>query len=171
MLDLAINHEDTLKKKMVSIMFDEKYKFFNDNSHYSEFKVDKENIGWNNYECVSVLNGEVLGYFRVRIDVDCGYYKSLVIVNFSDNKIVFGKDLVAFLNKIFSREDMYKLCFSVVVGNPIEKTYDKFVSKYGGSIVGKFKKHAKLFDGKLYDMKSYEIFREDFIKNTKKEIK
>ena len=60
---------------------------------------------------------------------------------------------------------MRKLEFTVVVGNPIEKTYDKLIKKYGGNIVGVKHKNCKLIDNKYYDEKIYEIFREDYIKN------
>ena len=43
--------------------------------------------------------------------------------------------------------------------------YDKFISKYGGRIVGIKQKDTMLFDGKLYDTKMYEIFTEDYLKN------
>jgi hypothetical protein len=52
-----------------------------------------------------------------------------------------------------------------VIGNPIEKSYDKLIHKYGGRVVGTYKQHTKLIDNKLYDEKFYEIFRDDYIKN------
>jgi hypothetical protein len=58
--------------------------------------------------------------------------------------------------------------FGVIVGNPIEKTYDKLIEKYGGKICGYAKEDIKLFDGKLYDLKNYEIMREDYIKAKEK---
>ena len=165
MLDLAINHEDALKKKIASTMYNEKYKFFNFNSYYDKFELKTSNIGWSSLQCVSVVDGEVIGYMYVSINQECNYFDSIGIINFSDNKIVFGRDLYEFFDRIFSREDMFKLCFKVAVGNPIEPTYDKFINKYGGRIVGTYKNHIKLFDGKLYDMKMYEITREQYLKN------
>ena len=60
--------------------------------------------------------------------------------------------------KLIEREDIRKLNFSVAIGHPIEKSYDKMVEKYGGRITGIKKEDVKLFDGKLYDLKGYEIF-------------
>jgi hypothetical protein len=58
----------------------------------------------------------------------------------------------------------------VVVGNPAERLYDRVINKYGGRIVGIKEKSTKLIDGLYYDVKLYEIFKEDFdkarIKNT-----
>ena len=59
---------------------------------------------------------------------------------------------------------MRKMEFSVVVGNPIEETYDKMIAQYGGQITGVKHKHVRLLDGNYYDYKEYEIFREDYIK-------
>ena len=58
-----------------------------------------------------------------------------------------------------------KLNFSVVVGNPIEKSYDKLIKRYGGRIVGTREKETTLVDGNLYDVKMYELFREDYLKS------
>lgn len=88
---------------------------------------------------------------------------SLGVINFSDNKIIFGMDLGQTLMDIFEKFKFRKLRFSVIVGNPIEKSYDKMVSKYGGRIVGTYYKEQKLIDGEIYDQKLYEILREDYM--------
>lgn len=87
--------------------------------------------------------------------------------NFSNEKLQFGKDLVQVIKDIFYKYNFRKLTFTVFVGNPIEKSYDKMVNKYGGRIVGIQKKHTRLQDGKYYDEKIYEIMREDFINKVK----
>jgi RimJ/RimL family protein N-acetyltransferase len=69
------------------------------------------------------------------------------------------------LDEMFTKYNFRKLEFSVVVGNPIEKSYDRLIYKYGGRIVGTYKKHTRLMDNKYYDEKLYEIFRDDYIKN------
>lgn len=52
--------------------------------------------------------------------------------------------------------------FIVVVGNPIEKSYDKMIKKYGGRIVGTYKEDVKLIDGEYYDKKLYEILASEY---------
>ena len=74
------------------------------------------------------------------------------------------------IDQMFTKFNFRKKSFFVIVGNPIEKTYDKFVSRYGGRIIGVKKQHVKLTDGKYYDKKMYEIFRDDYIKNKNKNI-
>lgn len=161
MLDLAINHEKNLKKKMRSIMFNEKFKFENICSYYEDFEL-KKLIGWEQIQCVSYdkRNDEVRGYMSATIDRDGGYINGLRIINFSNDKVVFGIDLKQFLLMLAKREDLIKINFSVVIGNPIEKSYDEMVKKYGGKIVGVYEKDSKLSDGKIYDRKVYEIFTE-----------
>ena len=76
-------------------------------------------------------------------------------------------DLGQALTDIFERFKFRKLNFSVVIGNPIEKSYDKMIDKYGGRIVGIYKQEIKLIDGEYYDEKLYEITREDYLKSIK----
>ena len=165
MLDLAINHEEELKQLMRSIMFNDKYKFENYGSYYNDLKLDRE-IGWNTFQYVSYDEeiGKVIGYIAVSMDRDAGNMHSLKIVNFSDNKKKFAMDLRKFLLNLAKREDLKKLNFSVIIGNPAEKSYDKMIKKYGGKIVGTYEKDIKLNDGKIYDKKSYEIFTEEIRK-------
>ena len=66
---------------------------------------------------------------------------------------------------LFEKYKFRKLKFSVCIGNPIEKSYDKMIEKYNGRIVGTYLKDAKLFDGEYCDRKVYEIFREDYLKS------
>jgi hypothetical protein len=54
--------------------------------------------------------------------------------------------------------------FNVVIGSPNEKIYDRLIKLYNGRIVGVFKKDVRLMDNKLYDVKHYEIFKDDFEK-------
>ena len=63
---------------------------------------------------------------------------------------------------MFKRYGFQKLNFTVTVGNPIEKTYDKLVNRYGGRVVGVRRMDVKLMDGKLYDVKEYEILASDY---------
>ena len=55
------------------------------------------------------------------------------------------------------------MSFSVVIGNPIEKRYDKFIEEYGGRVIGVREQDVRLLDGKFYDVKLYEIFRHEYL--------
>ena len=79
----------------------------------------------------------------------------------------FKKSALDLKGYLFEKFNFYKIEFGVVVGNPIEKMYDKYIQKYGGQIVGIFKSTTKLQDGEFADMKYYEIFRDEYLKRMK----
>lgn len=165
MIDIAQKYSDELKLLFLNTAYDEKYMFYN-GSWVSEYKPSTDN--WNNYEFVSIdSDNKVIGYISYGIKRDTYSVDGLRIINFSDNKITFGKDVIKVIQDIFMKYSFRKLSFAVFVGNPIEKTYDKLIKKYGGRIIGIKEKDEKLLDGKLYDFKMYEIFRDEFIKNIK----
>ena len=70
------------------------------------------------------------------------------------------------IDDIFKKFNFRKLSFGVYVGNPIEKSYDRLIRKYGGRIVGIKIEDTRLIDGKFYDFKMYEIFKNEYIANT-----
>jgi RimJ/RimL family protein N-acetyltransferase len=68
-----------------------------------------------------------------------------------------------FLVDLFDKFNFRKIEWTVVVGNDnAEKMYDRIINKYGGKIVGVKEKSTKLIDNKYYDIKYYEIFKDDF---------
>jgi RimJ/RimL family protein N-acetyltransferase len=69
---------------------------------------------------------------------------------------------IVFITDLFNKNGFNKINFCVAIGNPAEKMYDKIVRKYGGKIVGIFKNDVRLWDGKIYDTKHYEILKEEF---------
>ena len=87
------------------------------------------------------------------------------IINFSEYKTIFGLDVGQALIDLFVKFKFNKLKFSVIVGNPIAKSYDKMIQKYGGRIVGIYEKETRLIDGEYYDEKIYEILRENYLKS------
>lgn len=168
MLDLAIKYQDQVISKFRDTWFKDKYKYFN-NANYFEDWVIKDST-WTNHQFVSVRNGEVIGYIGYNIDRSWALVNDLAIINFEDSpSMVFAADMGHAIRDIFEKYQFRKLCFSVIVGNPIEKAYDKMCLKYGGRIAGIRKKNVRLIDGNFYDEKLYEIFREDYI-NAKNRI-
>lgn len=162
MIDLAINHEEELKKKYQMTWFNEKYKYYYSSYGFSNFTVDDNT--YTRHQFVSLnKEGEVLGYIGYCTDRERNIADGLNIINFSEDKITFGMDVGTAIMDIFTKFHFRKLSFYVIVGNPIEKTYDKMVSRYNGRIVGIKKDEVQLFDGKYYDMKLYEILENDFI--------
>ena len=151
--------------KFWEITYDKKY-MFGGSGYSDEYSPSVDN--WSKYEFVSVdKNNNILGYIKYNINQRNQGISGLYIVNFSNNKLIFGKDVFQAIDDIFCKYNYYKLSYGVFVGNPIERNYDKLTKKYGGRIVGIKKKDEKLLDGNYYDFKMYEIFREDYLKNRK----
>lgn len=165
MVDLAINHVEELQRQFHSTWFQEKYKFWNFTSYYEEWGVEEST--WNKHQFVSLnAQGKVIGYIGYQINRANEVVECLNIINFTDNKVAFGMDVGQVLRDIFEKFYFRKVNFEVVIGNPIEKTYDRMIQRYGGRIVGIQKKQVKLIDGRFYDVKLYEIFRNDFLRKT-----
>jgi hypothetical protein len=163
MLELAIKYEEKLQGLFSNIAFDEKYMFFSGSSYRDKYKAAEST--WNKHEFVSLdKEGNVIGYIKYGIDRECSIANSLQIVNFTNNKVTFGRDVMQALDEIFTKFKFRKLKYSVFIGNPVESTYDRLTEKYGGRISGIQLQDDKLIDGNYYDFKSYEIFRDDYIK-------
>lgn len=162
MLDIAQLHTDVLKEKFHETWFDDKYKYFHADTFYSEIEIDKDT--WNKHQFVSLYDGYVIGYIGYGINRRTNNVDGLAAINFSNHK-TFGIDLGNVVFDIFEKYKFNKLNFSVIIGNPIEKSYDKLMHKYGGRVVGIFEKHAKLIDGEYYDEKFYEITADNYFKS------
>ena len=167
MLEPAIKYKEQLQKLYYNIWFDDKYKYYNCDTYYQTLEINNDT--WNSHQFVSVYNGEVIGYISYDVIRAINGVNSLAIINFTDNKAVFGLDIGHALKDIFEKYKFRKLNFSVVIGNPIEKSYDKMIKKYGGRIVGVYKDHVKLLDGEYYDYKTYEILSSEYFATIHKE--
>lgn len=167
MLEPAISHAEELQFKYRITWFDDYYKFANYAPYCMTLKI--EDVTINKHQFVSVYGGNIIGLIQYEIDRFTNNVSGLCIMNFypGQSPFVFAKDLGDCIRDIFEKFKFNKINFSVIVGNPIEPTYDKLVKKYGGRIVGIKKKDKKLFDGKLYDLKLYEIERDEYIKRKK----
>lgn len=164
MIDIAIKYKDELQKLHLNTWFQEKYKYYNYQSYYNMLQLNDDT--WNHQEFVSLdKEGKVIGLIKYRVDRDTYSACGFGCVNFTDNHLIFGKDLFQVIKNIFEKFNFHKLSFCVVIGNPVEKAYDKLIVKCGGRIVGIEKQHTKLYDNKFYDVKNYEILREDYMKS------
>lgn len=161
MLDIAIRHKEELIERFRAVWFDEKYMFWNYSSFYEEWEVAESTLERHQFASLD-SEGHVIGYIAYGIDRSNEYVYALNIINFTDNRIVFGMDCGQALRDIFEKFHFRKVNFSVVVGNPIEKSYDKIIRRYGGAVCGYQRQNVKLIDGRFYDEKLYEILAEDY---------
>lgn len=163
MIDLALNHQEEIKKKFRDTWFSEKHKYYSISNYYAEFQIDENT--WDYHQFVSLdSNGNIIGYIGYRIDRTADMVDNLSIINFNeDNKVIFGTDINTIVRDIFEKFHFRKLNFKVVVGNPIEVSYDRLIKKYNGKVVGIQEKHVRLYDGQYYDMRLYEILIENYM--------
>lgn len=163
MLDFAIKYKDRLQIMFVDTWHTEKYKYY----HYTTYcnTPDFKDSTWDFHDYVSLDHqGNIIGNIYYKIDRVANNACNLCIINFGGNEAIFAKDLLQVIRDIFEKFNFNKLSFQVVVGNPAEKGYDRLIQKYNGYIVGIKKKETKLFDGKYYDVKCYEILRENYLR-------
>ncbi len=173
MLKIAYAYKDKLQIVYLDNILKDKYKYYNNGNYYN---YDISNIAknsWDALEFVSIdKNDNILGFLKADINRATNNILNLGVVNFSEHKsIIFSKDFYVFLIDLFIKYNFRKINFNVVIGNPIERMYDKYINKYGGRIVGIYKDETKLVDGTYCDSKVYEIFKSDFEKNYKSHIK
>ena len=167
MLKPAINYKDQLEK-LKSIIFDneDKYKYYINND-YINYKIQTiEDSDWSCIQQVSVNEkNEVQGYFSANIDPPFRI-TNLGFTNFYlDSKklqMSFIRDMLAFIDYLFTYRKFEKIEWCVIIGNPAERLYDKFRNEYKGRVVGIFTKSKRLIDGNIYDVKWYELMREDY---------
>jgi len=165
MLQPAKLHEDELRIKFMEIDFEERYKYYHASSHRQEYTASYET--WKRMEYASIAkDGRLLGYIAYNFDRETNSVYRLLIINFEEegNGIEFVADVYRAVHEIFFKFNQNKLSFSVVVGNPIERSYDRLMEEFNGSIVGIMREDVCLMDGGVYDLKMYEIFSEE-VKN------
>ena len=174
MLDFACYYENKVQEKILSIWYNEDYKFYYSGSGYSleEFPPDTTS----SHAFVSYIETcgvrQVIGLITYDINRETNCISNLGIIKFpneyEDNELLrsqmFMMDLRQAIDDIFTKFNFSKIEFSVIIGNPMEKGYDRWIKRFGGRVVGTFSKRVKLYDNQLYDEKFYEIMREDYIK-------
>lgn len=171
LLDIAFRHEEELRNKFMDVWYDDAYKFYYVSPFRGIYSIQNDYSAYARQFVSLDTSGKIIGFIGYDICNESDSAEGLSIINFSDNKILFGFDVAQVINDIFCKFNMRKLEFSVVCGNPIETTYDKMTQKYNGQVEGLLRKHIRLADGQYYDQKLYGIFREDYIKaNEEKQI-
>ena len=133
---------------------------------YAEFNKTIDDNDYYKHQWVNLdTNYNIVGFMEAEIDRPCHYISSLTMINFKKEwNSTFYLDLKELFLRFFLRYNYEKICFKVIIGNRNEKIYDKFISRYGGRIVGTFYRHNALRDGSIKDVKYYELQKEEFMK-------
>lgn len=160
MLDLAYRHIQPLQERYQEALFKDRYRFFWTYPDIKYYIPVYDNLG-DMLQFVSLdSGGRIIGYFGCCINRDTRSASDLEMISFEGKNAEFTADLYAFLDRVFRQFGVERMYWSVVIGNPSEVLYDRLVNTYGGRIVGTFTNHVRLYDGNLYDVKFYEIYKD-----------
>ncbi|OQY06302.1 MAG: hypothetical protein B6I28_06460, partial [Fusobacteriia bacterium 4572_132] len=156
MLKPALLYKEELEKLLIEIWYDEFYKYYTFDSYSSNVEIYSNNYHQNQFVSVD-KNNNVIGFISYNIDRNVPSAKSLGVINFdkikgTNNKVLFGKDLVQAIDDIFFKFKFSKLEFAVAIGNPIRKNYLKLIKKYNGRVIGTRIKSVRLINGELCDV-------------------
>jgi hypothetical protein len=164
MLVYAKKHEDRLRQLFMDTAFDPFYQFEQFMVYRETFKLPDDTYNANHF--VSVYDNEIIGLIGYQLRRAENAAWGLQIIHFggpeAPYKYIFGKDVLTAVKNIFEKYGFNKINFGVAIGNPIERTYDKLVKRYNGRIVGIKKQDIRLLDGRIYDVKEYEILAIDY---------
>ena len=162
MLKLAQQYKESLPHLNQEAYLKKENRFFY-GGYWDDFEIKNDN--WTCYQFVSVDNttSEVLGYIKADVDRQIGCVYKLGAICFSPNKKnIFAIDFARFIEKMFIEYKHSSINYSIAIGSPHEKMYDKFTKKLNGTTIGVFHKYF-MAGGDVHDMKFYEIMREDFL--------
>lgn len=158
-------YEEQIKRKMWEIWYDERYQYYFGGDWRNDFSLADNN---NDYQkrAFAVLNDndDLLGYISYSIDADLRIAQWFGAINFSDDKLTFGKAMRQVIADCFLKFGMEVVEWRVICGNPIERSYDRICEKFGGEVVGIRHRRARDMAGNICDDKSYEILRENFLR-------
>ena len=162
MIDIAQRHEAELKKKFLNIWGNGIFKFYNISSYnYLLSDLPKDDYNSVNLVSLNFYGGEIVGYINYEIDRVSKIVTNITAINFCNDRM-FGFDLISVFKNIFEKSDIKKIKFQVIIGNKSESNYDRLLKLFGGRIVGTFENDVLLSDGKYYDVKHYEITKENY---------
>jgi len=163
MLKYAKPYEEQVKKLFAETTFDMFYKYMTLSVYREEHKIPDST--WEGHHFVSLQGEQIIGYISYWIDRQSDIVSGIHIVHFEKKyPFTFSRDVITTIKDIFEKFHFRKINVSVVIGNPIERCYDRLIKRAGGRIVGIKKKDVKLIDGQYYDQKLYEILAENYYK-------
>ena len=156
-------HAQEITEKLLNLQYKEKYKFLFPSGYLSE--IESETGTWCKNGFAIIDNGIVVGYVTIGITrpTNCVNINNMVLfTNKIKHKIFMNKEITKYIEMILSEKYFTKIAFCMIVGNPVEKIFDKIINKYNGKIVGVLEKDSLTRDGIYRDLKMYEIVNKNF---------
>jgi hypothetical protein len=158
MLKPAFCFQTELNLEYRKHLYSENFKFLIEDVWEFEITVDANDSERLQFVSVNPAN-EVLAYFSASINRRLYKVDSVEVIIFHNNSIA-SRDLMTFVKNLTGKFGFKKINFEGFVGSPGEKVYDKHLKILKARIVGIKKNEVRLSDGKLYDVKLYEILPE-----------
>lgn len=164
MLQPALAHEAALKAAWLRVALKPEFRFLFGVGGWHDLTPPKlETSDWNKLQMVSVDQGEVLGYFEADMVRTIRDVSELKVVNFTGQaNMTFARDLARFFKMLLTELGLHAIRWSVAVGNPAERIYDRLIRRYGGRMIGVSREYFVMPDGSLHDRKQYEILVREF---------
>lgn len=165
MIANAMDYQDELRKAFYAVWYDPKYQYYFCSYLRHPFSLESGEKSYPRRDFVSLdESGKLLGYINYGIDAAVKLAYGFGAVNFSENRMTFGRDLCTVIDDIFIKFGMETFEFAVIIGNPAEQHYDRIVRKIGGRVL--CIRHARAQDlaGNVCDDKLYEITRAEYLR-------
>ncbi len=161
MLALAIQYGPQLQECYQKTLADEKCRYYMHGIRRYFIPLEPDDANKLQYVSLGVY-GNVLGLFECNLNRETMTAYEITAIRFTpEYEPEFAADMYRFVvDVIFQQYGMQRVIYNVIKGNKAEKLYDRIIERYGGRIVGTFTNEVRLFDGKLYDVKYYEMLRE-----------
>ena len=131
------------------------YKWWHGSNAVSIIEID--DTFWAKIQLVKLnKDNRIIGYYKAAFARPENYIESLSCINFNlKDKMTFAIGMKEFLCYLVNELCVPKIKWSVYVGNPMEKAYDKFCKKHGGRIIG-IEDYNILINNKMYGCKYYQ---------------
>lgn len=157
-------YRDQLQQKLISTWYDPRYKYYYDSSGKNEQTIP-DNCYYQRHFASVDKYGNVIGYICYTYDDYSSYAKWFGIMCFEGSCCFeFIADVIRVVDDIFEKFNLNRIEFDCFSDNPALESYRRFIRKYGGEEVARFRKTVKLQDGTWQDSIKFEIlYDEDII--------
>ncbi len=110
---------------------------------------------------------EIIGFLTYRYDVSVRRVYGVGAINFTNDRLTFGRDIRTLLHRLFIGQSANMIEFRTVFDNPAQRQYRRFVAKLNGVEAGQLHEVYMGADGRVHDMSIYEIHRSGYVSSLK----
>lgn len=159
MLVAAKNYEQELQSLARTTWYDEKYQYFWC-GYYSDLNFHEDDFWHRDFAYIE--NGKVKGFFSYKMDRDARSITSFGLLSFFGPSVAFMNEVMKHIKWLFDAGIVDRMEFFAFESNPVMRSYQRMVKRFGGKPVGKLTRAMRLYDGKLHNSIIFEILREDY---------